>query len=47
MAIETTYKNAMDTMAVNFSAIAEIVYVFSDLVIVSKMKISFRLSGVG
>lgn len=47
MCIDTTYKNAMDTMAVNFSAIVEMVHVFSDLLLASKGKIVFTSSGAG
>jgi len=47
MAIEATYANAMDTMAVNFSGSVEIVRVFSDLLIASKGKIVFTSSGAG
>jgi 1-acylglycerone phosphate reductase len=47
MGIDTTYKNAMDTISVNFSAIVEMVHVFSDLLIASKGKIVFTSSGAG
>jgi 1-acylglycerone phosphate reductase len=47
MGIDSTYKIATDTMAVNFSGIVEMVHVFSDLVIASKGKIVFTSSGAG
>jgi 1-acylglycerone phosphate reductase len=47
MAIDATYKNAMETMAVNFSAVVEMVHSFSDLVIAAKGKIVFTSSGAG
>jgi len=47
MAIGTTYANAMDTMAVNFSGNVEIVRVFSDLLIASTGKIVFTSSAAG
>ncbi|KUJ22818.1 NAD(P)-binding protein [Mollisia scopiformis] len=47
MGIDTTYKVAMDTMAVNFSGIVEMVHVFSDLLIASRGKIVFTSSGAG
>lgn len=47
LGIDTTYKIAMDTMAVNFSGAVEMVHVFSDLIIASKGKIVFTSSGAG
>jgi len=47
MGIYTDYKNATDTMAVNFCAVVEMVHVFSDPVIASKRKIVFTSSSAG
>lgn len=47
MGIEASYKMAMDTMAVNFSGIVEMVHVFSDLVIAAKGKMVFTTSSAG
>lgn len=47
MGIDSTYKMAMDTMAVNFSGVVEMVHVFSNLVLAAKGKIVFTSSGAG